>query len=104
MRGAYLDKKESLLLIGNAGTRKTHLTWALALTACAQGRNVNFHTVTGLVTEPMECREEERLQRLQKQLQRHDLLVFDELGYVPFSKVGPNYSLRCSDEPTSTIA
>ena len=36
----------------------------------------------------MECREEKRLQRLQKQIQRLNLLVLDELGYVPFSKAG----------------
>lgn len=58
MRGDYLDKKESRLLIGNSGTGKTHLTCALAFTACALGRKVSFHTVTGLVTELMECREE----------------------------------------------
>jgi len=36
----------------------------------------------------IECREERRLQRLQKQLQRFDLIILDELGYVPFSKTG----------------
>ena len=52
------------------------------------GRKVRFHTVTGLITELVESREERRLQRLQKQLQRLHLLILDELGYVPFSKTG----------------
>ena len=88
MRGEYIDKKENVLLIGNPGTGKTHLACALAFAACSQGRNVRFYTVTQLVTELIECQEERRLQRLQKQLQRLQLLVLDELGYVPFSKTG----------------
>ena len=88
MRGDYIDRRENLLLIGNPGTGKTHLACALAFSACAHGRKVRFLTVTGLVTELVECREERRLQRLHKQLQRLHLLVLDELGYVPFSKAG----------------
>lgn len=88
MRGEYIDKKENVLIIGNPGTGKTHLACALAFAACSQGRNVRFCTVTQLVTELKECQEERRLQRLQKHLQRLQLLVLDELGYVPFTKTG----------------
>lgn len=82
MRGEYIDKRENVLLIGNPGTGKTHL----AFSACAQGRKVRFHTATDLVTQLVECREEKRLQRLHKQLQRIHLLLINEMGYVPFSK------------------
>jgi len=88
MRGEYIAKKENVLLIGNSGTGKTHLGCAMAFAACAQGHRVRFHTASALVTELMECREERRLQRLHKQLQWLQLLVIDELGYVPFSKIG----------------
>jgi len=88
IRGEYIDKKENILLIGNPGTGKTHLACALAFAACAQGCKTRFYTATELVTELLECREERRLQRLQKQLDRLQLLVLDELGYVPFSKTG----------------
>jgi len=88
MRGEYIGQRENVLLIGNSGTGKTHLACALAFAACAQGRKVRFYTVSGLVTELLECREERRLQRLQKQLERFHLLVLDELGYVPFSRAG----------------
>jgi len=88
LRGEYLDKKENVLFIGNPGTGKTHLVCALAFSACAQGRSVRFYTAPDLVTQLVECREEKRLQRLHKQLQRLHLLVIDELGYVPFSKAG----------------
>ena len=88
MRGEYVDKRENVLLIGNSGTGKTHLACALAFAACSQGRRVRFHTVTGLVTELLECHEDRRLQRLHRQLDRLNLLVLDELGYVPFSAAG----------------
>ena len=88
MRGEYIDKKENVLLIGNPGTGKTHLASALGFSACAHGCKTRFYTVTGLVTELVECREERRLQRLQKQLQRLHVLILDELGYVPFTKTG----------------
>jgi len=88
LRCEYIDKKQNLLLIGNPGTGKTHLACALAFAACAKGCKTRFYTATALVTELLECREERRLQRLQKQLQRLHLLVIDEMGYVPFSKAG----------------
>ena len=88
LRGEYIDKKENILFIGNSGTGKTHLACALAFAACAQGYKTRFYSATGLVTELLESREERQLQRLQKQLDRLQLLVLDELGYVPFSKTG----------------
>jgi len=86
--GQYIDRHENVLLVGNSGTGKTHLASALAFSACTQGRRVRFFTVTALVNQLTEAREERQLQRTLEQLERHDLLVLDELGYVPFSKLG----------------
>ena len=86
--GEFIDKRENVLLIGNSGTGKTHLACAVAFSACMHGRRVRFSSVTGLVTELLESREDRTLQRLHRQLERHQLLVLDELGYVPFSKAG----------------
>ena len=61
---------------------------ALGFAACAQGRRVRFFTVSGLVTALLEAREERQLERMLKHLQRQELIVLDELGYVPFSKPG----------------
>jgi len=61
---------------------------ALGFAACAQGKRVRFTTTTGLVTQLLEARDARALQRLHKQLERLDLLLLDELGYVPFSKAG----------------
>jgi len=86
--GEYMAKRENILLVGNPGTGKTHLATALGFAACGQGKRVRFITTTALVTQLLEMRETRTLQRLQKQLERLDLLILDELGYVPFSKTG----------------
>ena len=88
LTGEFLDRRENVLLIGNSGTGKTHLATALAFAACQQGRGVRFFTATALTTQLLERREDRELERFLKQLERSDLIVLDELGYVPFSKAG----------------
>jgi DNA replication protein DnaC len=88
MSGEYISKRENVLVVGNPGTGKTHLATALGFAACAQGKKVRFTTTTAMVTALLEARESRTLQRGQKQLERLDLLILDELGYVPFSKTG----------------
>lgn len=87
-KGDWIDKRENLLLIGASGTGKTHLATALALSACLQGRKVKFYRVTELIALMLEAREEKHLLRFKAQLVRQDLVVLDELGYVPASKAG----------------
>ncbi len=87
-RCAYIDNRENILLVGNAGTGKTHLATALAVEACGRGKRVRFWRVTELITQLMEAREERSLARMKGQLAKLDLLVLDELGYVPASKLG----------------
>lgn len=87
-RCEWIDRRENLLLIGNPGTGKSHLATALATQACAKGYRVRFYRTTELVTALIEARDERGFMRLKNQLTRLDLLVLDELGYVPASKVG----------------
>jgi len=88
MKGEYLAKRENLILIGASGTGKTHLATALGMAACLAGEKVRFFRVTELITTLVEARDEQVLLRLRSQLAKQDLLVLDELGYVPASKVG----------------
>ena len=88
MRCEFIDRREAVILLGSPGTGKTHVATALAAEACRRGKRVRFWRVTELVTQLLEAREERLLLRLKAQLARLDLLVLDELGYVPTSKVG----------------
>ncbi len=88
MKCDFIARRENVLLIGASGTGKTHLATALAMEACARGKRVRFYRVTELATQLLEAREERLLSRLKLQLSKLDLLVLDELGYVPASKVG----------------
>jgi DNA replication protein DnaC len=86
MVGEYVDRRENVLLVGNSGTGKTHLASALGFAGCMQGRKVRFFTAKALVTQLMEMAEQRQLERTLKQLERQDILILDELGYVPFSR------------------
>ena len=86
--GEFIGRKENVLLIGNSGTGKTHLATALGLAACALGRRVRFFSAAALVTALLERREERSLGRTLKAMERLELIVIDELGYIPFSKAG----------------
>lgn len=88
LRCQFIDQHENVLLIGNSGTGKTHLATALGFAACCQGYKVRFFGCTALVTQLVEAREDRQLQRLLSQFEKQDLLILDELGYVPFSKLG----------------
>ncbi|MDA8291306.1 MAG: IS21-like element helper ATPase IstB [Actinomycetota bacterium] len=87
-RCEFIDKRENILFVGNPGTGKSHLATALAAQACARGYKVRFFRATELVTTLIEARDERTYLRLKSQLAKLDLLVLDELGYVPASKVG----------------
>ena len=84
----FVERRENLLLVGGPGTGKTHLATALGVEACGRGKRVRFHRVTELVTQLLEAREERQLGQLRSRLAKLDLLILDELGYVPASKAG----------------
>jgi len=87
-RCEFADRRENVIALGPSGTGKTHVSLGLGLAACQKGLKVRFTTAAALVHELVEAVDERRLQRLQKTLVSQDLLIIDELGFVPLSKTG----------------
>lgn len=88
MQGEYIKKQENIILVGSSGVGKTHIATALGYEACRQGFKVRFYTAAGLVNELLAAQQEYRLNRLEKQWLAPPLVILDELGYLPFSKIG----------------
>ena len=86
--GKYLAKAENLLLLGNPGLGKTHLAIGLALAACRQGKRVRFYRAAKLVDDLAVQRKDLRLSRFTAQFVKLDLLVLDELGFLPIDREG----------------
>ena len=85
---AFLERKENLLMLGKVGTGKTHLAIALGVEACRQGYDVRFFRVSELVAKLQEKHSSGTLMRFHKDLMKCDLLVLDEVGFVPFHQTG----------------
>src|SRR5665647_3367855 len=77
---------EPILLVGEAGTGKTHLARGLCVAACRQRRRVRFTTATGLINELAEAAHANQLSRALARWERLDLICIDELGYVPLAE------------------
>jgi DNA replication protein DnaC len=88
VEGEYLAEHRNIILLGKSGTGKTHLATALGIEACRQNHRVRFVTGYALTNELIEARGEKGLGRLIARYAHLDLLILDELGYVPFSKEG----------------
>lgn len=87
-RCQWIEERSNCCLIGNSGTGKTHLAVALGQAACRCGKRVRFYTAATLVNQLEEAQKQYRLERLLSALDRVDLLVVDELGYLSFSRAG----------------
>jgi DNA replication protein DnaC len=87
-RGEYLERNENVALIGAIGTGKTHIAIALGMAACEQGHRVRFYTAAGLINDLLEAQEARTLSKLENRLMRQNLVIIDEVGFVPFSQRG----------------
>lgn len=86
--GEYIKEHRNVIFLGRSGTGKTHLSTALGIEACRNNCRTRFVSCYGLVNELIEARQEKELQRLIGRHARYDLLILDELGYIPFSREG----------------
>jgi len=87
-RAEFIAHHENVIALGPSGTGKTHIATAIGLAACQRGIKVRFATAAAIVHELIEARDEKRVLRLQKTLAGQELLIIDELGFVPLSKSG----------------
>ena len=87
-RGEWITKHSNVCLLGQPGTGKTHLAISMAAAACRQGHRVRFFTAAALVNLLEEKQKLFQIDRFLTQLDRTDLLVIDELGYLSFSRGG----------------
>lgn len=78
----WVEKAEAVLLVGDPGVGKSHCATALGIEACRRGKRVRFFTAEDLATTIREAKAQMVYGKLQRQLDRTDLVVVDELGYV----------------------
>ena len=88
MSGEYIKQGQNIIFIGGSGTGKTHIATSLAYEACKAGKRVRFTTICSLVNELIEARQGAELKRVLEKFSRYELLVIDEVGYIPLSKEG----------------
>jgi DNA replication protein DnaC len=87
-RGEYIHRAEPILLVGQPGLGKTHVSTGLALAACRQGHRVRFYNAAALVNELILAQEHHRLPKFLTTALKQNLIVLDELGFIPFSTTG----------------
>ena len=87
-RGDFVAEHRNLIFVGGVGTGKTHLAIALGVACCQHEHRVRYTTAAELTTALVEAKSQDRLSRKLEQFARFDVVVLDELGYVPFDKQG----------------
>lgn len=81
--GKFIEMKENLILYGSVGTGKSHMATAVGIEACNQGKKVRFYRTAALVNALIEAKANGELNKFLKQLNKLDLLICDEWGYLP---------------------
>lgn len=84
----FIKEGQNVILAGNPGTGKTHLSIGLGIKACMEDYKVLFTTVPRLITQIRESRSQKTLRTLESRFEKYDLVICDEFGYISFDKEG----------------
>jgi DNA replication protein DnaC len=84
----FIEEGRNIILAGNPGTGKTHLSIGLGINACNKGYKVFFTTAASLINELKETKSDKKLYTFEKRFEKYDLIILDELGYISFDKEG----------------
>ena len=84
----FIKEGQNVILAGNPGTGKTHLSIGLGIKACMEDYKVFFTTVPRLITQIRESRSQKTLRTLESRFEKFDLVICDEFGYISFDKEG----------------
>lgn len=82
----FIKERQNIVMIGNPGSGKTHISIALGLKACYEGFNIRFYTAVNLANELAEAVHSHRISKMEKSLAKTDLLIIDELSYLTFNR------------------
>jgi DNA replication protein DnaC len=96
----FCRRAENVILLGDSGTGKTHLGIALGIAACQASMRVRFTTTAGLVNELIEARDERVLSKVVHRYAAADLLILDELAYVPLQPADAELLFQVIDART----
>ena len=86
--GSFIEQNRNIILVGGTGTGKSHLAIAIASHAVRDGHKARFYNVVDLVNQLEQEKMSGRAGQLAMRLQNVDVVVLDELGYLPFSQAG----------------
>ncbi len=84
----FIRSGQNVILAGNPGTGKTHLSVGLGINACMAGYKVLFTSVATLITQLKESRSQRMLRTCQNKFEKYDLVICDEFGYISCDKAG----------------
>lgn len=84
--GDFIDRYGNVLIFGNPGSGKSHIAIALSRAWCQLGRRIRFFTAANLVQHLLQAKVDRRLAQYIKQLDRFEVLVIDDISYLPFDK------------------
>lgn len=96
--GSFINKKYNLILYGPVGTGKTYLATAIGVEACNQGKKVRFFKISRLMNEILEAYEKGQQEKFLNNLKKYDLIILDELGYIPVGEKAAEYLYQVISE------